>query len=411
MYEKRLNNGLKIVEYPIDNAQSIEIGLYIKAGARYENKDDNGITHLLEHMHFRQLGNMKQKEIYEYAEKMGSTLRGTTYKEMLCFNIKVRPKYLKKSLNLFEKIITTYEWTEEQLKSEKKVVISEIREKEDNNENQKIIDRVIWNKHPLSNSILGNASNIKRITLQKLVQYKKKIFCKDNMLLVITGAINEEEIIWINKKFEAIAINECLQKINSNNMIDGQFKRKHNYLMKNYPEWNLINMQLIFDVDLKQIKENELLFFNSIVGGGDGSYLQQEIRDKRGMVYDIYSYGEIFSDKAVWSIVYSIEKDQLYLSLNVIVKMLKMLKTVISQEDIEKNMPFFTENLWYWTEGTKELNFQLGNDFIKNKIGLTINERIKENEKINYERMQKVAEIILKNKNMSLIAMGPIKGR
>ena len=411
MYEKRLNNGLKIVEYPIDNAQSIEIGLYIKAGARYENKGDNGITHLSEHMHFRQLGNMKQKEIYEYAEKMGSTLRGTTYKEMLCFNIKVRPKYLKKSLNLFEKIITTYEWTEEQLKSEKKVVISEIREKEDNNENQKIIDRVIWNKHPLSNSILGNASNIKRITLQKLVQYKKKIFCKDNMLLVITGAINEEEIIWINKKFEAIAINECLQKINSNNMNDGQFKRKHNYLMKNYPEWNLINMQLIFDVDLKQIKENELLFFNSIVGGGDGSYLQQEIRDKRGMVYDIYSYGEIFSDKAVWSIVYSIEKDQLYLSLNVIVKMLKMLKTVISQEDIEKNMPFFTENLWYWTEGTKELNFQLGNDFIKNKIGLTINERIKENEKINYERMQKVAEIILKNKNMSLIAMGPIKGR
>ena len=411
MYEKRLNNGLKIVEYPIDNAQSIEIGLYIKAGARYENKGDNRITHLLEHMHFRQLGNMKQKEIYEYAEKMGSTLRGTTYKEMLCFNIKVRPKYLKKSLNLFEKIITTYEWTEEQLKSEKKVVISEIREKEDNNENQKIIDRVIWNKHPLSNSILGNASNIKRITLQKLVQYKKKIFCKDNMLLVITGAINEEEIIWINKKFEAIAINECLQKINSNNMNDGQFKRKHNYLMKNYPEWNLINMQLIFDVDLKQIKENELLFFNSIVGGGDGSYLQQEIRDKRGMVYDIYSYGEIFSDKAVWSIVYSIEKDQLYLSLNVIVKMLKMLKTVISQEDIEKNMPFFTENLWYWTEGTKELNFQLGNDFIKNKIGLTINERIKENEKINYERMQKVAEIILKNKNMSLIAMGPIKGR
>ena len=411
MYEKRLNNGLKIVEYPIDNAQSIEIGLYIKAGARYENKGDNGITHLLEHMHFRQLGNMKQKEIYEYAEKMGSTLRGTTYKEMLCFNIKVRPKYLKKSLNLFEKIITTYEWTEEQLKSEKKVVISEIREKEDNNENQKIIDRVIWNKHPLSNSILGNASNIKRITLQKLVQYKKKIFCKDNMLLVITGAINEEEIIWINKKFEAIAINECLQKINSNNMNDGQFKRKHNYLMKNYPEWNLINMQLIFDVDLKKIKENELLFFNSIVGGGDGSYLQQEIRDKRGMVYDIYSYGEIFSDKAVWSIVYSIEKDQLYLSLNVIVKMLKMLKTVISQEDIEKNMPFFTENLWYWTEGTKELNFQLGNDFIKNKIGLTINERIKENEKINYERMQKVAEIILKNKNMSLIAMGPIKGR
>ena len=104
MQKRTLNNGLKVICYPIEHAMSVEIGLYIRAGARYENKENNGITHLLEHMHFRQLGDMNQKEIYETTEMMGTSLRGTTYKEMLCFNMKVRPKYLEKSLDIFEKI-------------------------------------------------------------------------------------------------------------------------------------------------------------------------------------------------------------------------------------------------------------------------------------------------------------------
>ena len=103
MQKRTLNNGLKVICYPIEHAMSVEIGLYIRAGARYENKENNGITHLLEHMHFRQLGDMNQKEIYETTEMMGTSLRGTTYKEMLCFNMKVRPKYLEKSLDIFEK--------------------------------------------------------------------------------------------------------------------------------------------------------------------------------------------------------------------------------------------------------------------------------------------------------------------
>ena len=64
----KLSNGLTFIYYPISNAQSVEIGLYVKAGSRYETKSNNGITHLLEHMHFRQLGNMSQEEIYKQTE-------------------------------------------------------------------------------------------------------------------------------------------------------------------------------------------------------------------------------------------------------------------------------------------------------------------------------------------------------
>ena len=411
MQKRTLNNGLKVICYPIEHAMSVEIGLYIRAGARYENKENNGITHLLEHMHFRQLGDMNQKDIYGTMELMGTSLRGTTHKEMLCFNVKVRPKYLEKSLDIFEKILTTYDWTEEQLESEKKVVINEIYEKEDEVTLEKIYDKAIWRKNPLKRGILGSEENVKGFTVDDLVGYKKEIFSKNNVTLVITGAIDEEKSREIFEEFGKIKINEGVERKEKVEVIKGrQFKREPDVKLKNFASWNIVDVQLSFDVDLTKIKENELLFLNSIIGGGDGSYLQTEIRENQGLVYDIYSCVDIFSKESILSIIFSIDKSRLQLSILEIIKILKQLKNIISKKDVDRNMAFFTENLWYWAEETKELNFQLGSDFLNDKEVLTIEDRIMANERIDFQRMREISEMIFRKENMSLIVIGPTKG-
>ena len=411
MQKRTLNNGLKVICYPIEHAMSVEIGLYIRAGARYENKENNGITHLLEHMHFRQLGDMNQKDIYGTTELMGTSLRGTTHKEMLCFNVKVRPKYLEKSLDIFEKILTTYDWTEEQLESEKKVVINEIYEKEDEVTLEKIYDKVIWRKNPLKRGILGSEENVKGFTVDDLVGYKKEIFSKNNVTLVITGAIDEEKSREIFEEFGKIKINEGVERKEKVEVIKRrQFKREPDVKLENFASWNIVDVQLSFDVDLTKIKENELLFLNSIIGGGDGSYLQSEIRENQGLVYDIYSCVDIFSKESILSIIFSIDKSRLQLSILEIIKILKQLKNIISKKDVDRNMAFFTENLWYWAEETKELNFQLGSDFLNDKEVLTIEDRIMANERIDFQRMREISEMIFRKENMSLIVIGPTKG-
>lgn len=85
-------------------------------------------------------------------------------------------------------------------------------------------------------------------------------------------------------------------------------QREPNIVVKEYSSWNILDVQLSFDVNLKLIRENELLFLNSIIGGGDGSRLQKEIREKMGLVYDIYSYVEIYNDAAVLSIFFLSKK-------------------------------------------------------------------------------------------------------
>ncbi len=406
----KLSNGLTFISYPIQHAKSVEMGLYIKAGSRYETKSNNGITHLLEHIHFRQLGDMSQEVIYQETECMGSSLRGTTYKDMVNFHMKVRPKYLEKSLLFFEKILTTFNWTNEQLESEKKIVFNEIYEKEDEQELQLISDETIWQEHSLSQPILGDEQTIKRISLEELVNYKKEIFCKENMVFVITGAIKDDDIKSITKQFGRIPIADNKRTFIDKNVVEKQFQRTPNIVMKKYSSWSLLDVQLSFDVNLKLVKENEILFLNSIIGGGDGSRLQKEMREKMGLVYDIYSYVEIYDDVAVLSIFFSIEKKNLQIGLQKIVDILNNLRVDIFQRDIDMNMTFFTENLWFWLEDSYELNYQLGCDFVKGKEILTIEERIKENEKIEYYRLREVSNVIFKNKNISLIVMGDTKG-
>lgn len=180
--------------------------------------------------------------------------------------------------------------------------------------------------------------------------------------------------------------------------------------MKKYSSWSLLDVQLSFDVNLKLVKENELLFLNSIIGGGDGSRLQKEIREKMGLVYEIHSYVETYNDAAVLSIFFSIEKKNLQLGLKKIMDILNNLRVNISQRDMDMNKTFFTDNLWFWLEDSRELNFQLGCDFIEGKELLTIEERIKENEKIDNYRLREVSNIIFKRENISLIVMGTTKG-
>ena len=83
MEEYLLNNGIRTIYYPLPHSYSVSIGLYVKTGSKYENENNNGITHFLEHMHFRQLGGMPQDELYFKTESMGGTLRAATYKEKL----------------------------------------------------------------------------------------------------------------------------------------------------------------------------------------------------------------------------------------------------------------------------------------------------------------------------------------
>ena len=94
MDEFILNNGFHIASFSMPNTHSITVGLYIRAGSKYESFEENGITHFLEHLHFRRLGDLSQQDLYYNMESIGGTLRAQTGRDYLKFSMKILPKSL-----------------------------------------------------------------------------------------------------------------------------------------------------------------------------------------------------------------------------------------------------------------------------------------------------------------------------
>ncbi len=254
---------------------------------------------------------------------------------------------------------------------------------------------------------MGTEETINKISLRNIIDYKKEIFSSCNIVLILTGSITERNIKFVNKELEDVKINNQSKPV-INDIVEVQFKRKPKIKLVKC-SWRCLDIQISFDVNLDLVTENELLFLSSILAGGDGSVLPKEVREKSRLVYAIYSDVEIYKQAAVLSISFSIDKGNLYIGLQKIMETLATLKCNISQRDIDMNMVFFTENLWYWEEDSYELNFQLGRNFIKEKKFYTIEEQIKRNQEISNQRLREVAEIIFQVKNTSIIIMGQTK--
>lgn len=154
MNEFCLSNVIKVFYIALPNTHSISIGLYIKVGSMYENHSNNGITHLLEHLHFRRLGNMNQDQLYTKMESIGSTLRAATYKDFVRFYMKIRPKFLKESVSIFQELLSYYEWEEEDLEKEKEVVLCQLEEKNSYISIEPFVQKTVWKDSSLSLPII-----------------------------------------------------------------------------------------------------------------------------------------------------------------------------------------------------------------------------------------------------------------
>lgn len=396
-----LKNGIKMLYYPISSSYSVSISLNIYGRIYLENSENNGITHFLEHLHFRRLGNIVQSELYHNMDKIGSNLNAETYKEMMRFHTKIRPKYLYNALEIFENILTSYSWLDSDIEYEKKVVLNEICEKENYFDIQSLVDDIMLKDTPFHLPVIGTEETVKKLSRESIIEYKKRIFSKGNIGIVITGTFDDIDIRNINKRFENINIGDVLD------VTVGELQIPKNQI-KIFDE-NLNYPCAVMSFWVKDsVSNSKITLLNSILGGGTGSILQRRIREKYGLSYDIYSYIECYSGLSLINIYFSCNINNLYLCLEQIVNVLNEIKIDISDREMEANIPYFTDNMWYLLENTEQLNEELSWDLFDKNGVKTIEERIAEYEQIDKYCLRKVAREIFNIENCTLIVSGKL---
>lgn len=399
------NKATKILIYPMLNTHSITIGMYIKSGQFY-NETKLGIAHLLEHLHFRQLNSLSQKELYYKMEKMGSTLKAVTYRDFIKFSMKIAPCFLEECLDLFSKIIYANNWTENNFQKEKQVVINQIDEKERYSWFENNVRKTVFTDHPMSHGIMGLKEQVKAITIEDVQEYKKQIFNRSNILICVTGHISEQNrqsiLEWANNLSipNGLAERAVLPPKDFGN-------RKTKIDLISDSNDGIIDVNISFDLLYHKEEKEMITILNCILGEGVGSRLQMKVREDKGYTSDISSYLEWYADFAVLHICFSVKRDLLKTCLSEVVLEISSLKTKITEKDLEVSLPFYTTNCMFYEDDTEEMNFLLAySEIIFGEIYKPLS--IKNNKKT-ADKLSVLAGNIFSHNNMCVVMVGDTK--
>lgn len=342
--------------YSNPNVHSISMGLYFKAGTIYEEDKVRGISHLLEHMFFRHLNNCTQKELYYRIEKIGGTLRGTTYVDFIKFDITVASKYFDDAFDIISEILKTGDWTSENIKKEKAVVLKQIEYKPSPSY-EDYIKSEYFKGLPLSENIMGNKTIIKRMSIKDVNDWKRRIFTPNNSCFVMTGNYTDREYDFVIGQLSKVKKSQ--ETLQPYTVIPKDFcKRNKTSDLMIATDGDISDVSIMFDLTQEDLFY--AYFISSILGEGDGSRLSLVLREEMAITDEVYSKIEVFPDSSILNIVFSCDTIDLAKALSEVFKIIEDMCEKITDEDIEQSKVFFSDNLFFMLDDTKELNFYLG---------------------------------------------------
>ncbi|SNX55466.1 pitrilysin family protein [Thermoanaerobacterium sp. RBIITD] len=306
MYIHKKINGIDVVSYKMPYVNSVYLGIWLKVGSRYENAEENGISHFIEHMVFKGSNKRSSKQIAEEIDNIGGQMNGFTGKESTCFYIKVFKTYIEKGIDILFDMVFNPLFDDNDIEKEKKVVNEEIYMNNDSPEDlaYDMLAETIWKGNPLSFPVLGTEGSVKSFKRETIIEYYNKNYIKENIVISIAGNFDDSIFNTIREKTENI------KSLNINRNLYKPLWNK-GVAIKN-KEFEQINICL----SMPGIKYSfddiyTLSIISNAFGGGMSSRLFQKIREEKGLVYSIYSFPSIYVDTGAFTIFASMSYDNL----------------------------------------------------------------------------------------------------
>jgi predicted Zn-dependent peptidase len=281
-----LSNGLTILTEEMPHIRSVSIGIWIKTGSRNEDPELNGISHFVEHMVFKGTHNRTAEQIAREVDSVGGNMDAFTAKECICFDVKVLDEHLPTALDILSDLVLNPVFDPAELARERGVIIEEIKMDEDNPDYlvHEIFTQSFWRDHALGKPILGTKETVKRFEQAILVDYYKRFFIPNNMIIAAAGNVSHERLVeLVTAKFSGL-------KSGPNGFKQDEPKISARINMRNKKA--LEQVQLCVGVPSLSIGDERRFvsyILNTLLGGGMSSRLFQSVREKQGLAYSIYS--------------------------------------------------------------------------------------------------------------------------
>ncbi|MBI1911862.1 MAG: insulinase family protein [Deltaproteobacteria bacterium] len=402
-----LQSGINVITEEMPDVESCSIGIWVHTGSRNEDREVNGISHFIEHLLFKGTEKRSALDISREIESVGGILNAFTSREYTCFYVKVLKKDLPLAIDLLSDIFINSKFDENEMEREKLVVLQEIKMVEDTPDDliHDLFAERFWKDHPLGWSILGPAATIKSIKRSNIINYYKDHYLTDRVFVTAAGGLKHKDIVK--------HLQPSIGKI--------KISKKKNSLKK---PASAPGLQL-FKKDLEQVHlclgvpvtpqshddRYKTYLMNTILGGGMSSRLFQEIREKRGLAYSVYTYLNLCMDAGSLIAYAGTSKDSFAEVLELIMKEYAELHKNITEDELKNAKEQLKGGMLLGLETSENRMTKLARDEIYFKRVISVKEIVEGIDSVTMKEMRQLAKKLLAPERMTLVAMGKVTNK
>ena len=403
-----LPNGLTIITEEMKHIRSVSIGIWIKTGSRDEDKQWNGISHFVEHMVFKGTEHRSAEEIARQVDSIGGNIDAFTAKECVSFSIKVLDEHLPIALDVLSDLVLNPVFDTQDIVRERGVILEEIKMDEDSPDYlvHEIFTQNFWKDHPLGRPILGTRDTVKRFERKPVVDFYHQHFVPGNLIITAAGHLNHELFV------ELVRRHFANMRRTSNGFHSAPPKIVPKIILRN--KKSLEQVQICVGVPSYPItheKRHSSYILNTLLGGGMSSRLFQNIRERQGLAYAIYSDLNPYRDTGCLSVYAGTSRASATKVVESVVSEFRKLKSaVVPPDELRRSKDQLKGSLMLSLESSTARMSNLARQEMYFDHFYGLDELIEKIESVTAEELWHLANQFFQTENVAVTILGNLNG-
>ncbi|TSK05292.1 MAG: insulinase family protein [Geobacter sp.] len=400
-----LNNGIRVITERIPYANSVSIGIWVANGSRHERRESNGVAHFIEHLLFKGTERRSSLDIAREIDSVGGVLNAFTSREYVCYYAKVLDKFLPRAVDLLTDIFLHSVFDDEEIEKERRVVLQEINMMEDTPDDliHDLFHQHFWKGHPLGMSILGDAESVTGLSRDAIIAYKDKMYRADDIIVTAAGNVTHDKLTVLLEEF----LNGVEPGHGRSESVPPVYERRIELVEKDLEQIHVC-------LGLKGVQQShpqryDAFIMNAILGGSMSSRLFQEVREKSGLAYSVYSYIASHADAGSLVVYAGASPENSKELLEIMLREIGRFKREpVPMEQLEGAREQLKGNLLLSLESSDNRMSRLAKNEIYFGTPLPLSEIMEGFDRVTSESIQELAQEILDNSALTLVMLGRV---
>lgn len=409
MYKKSiLDNGVRVITKRISQLQSVAIGIWIKAGGRHEGAGNKGISHYLEHLLFKGTKKYSCHQIKELIEGVGGSLNAFTAEEVTCYLVKLPSRHFSAGMDILSDMVINPQLPADEVEKERTVILEEIKMYKDLPQSYvyELLDQLLWPNQPLGMGVIGFSQTVQALTRNDLHEYQKKHYTASNIVISVVGNCKHTDVVKRIKKNFSV-----MQKSSPNTFVPAVEKQSSPLLTILEKDTEQTHMVLGFhSFPRGHALRHALGLLHVILGANMSSRLFNEVREKRGLAYEIGTQVKRYHDTGAFIVHAGIDNNKACQAMQLVLQELsRSAKELVSVDEFKRAKEFYIGQLMMALEDTMDYMLWMGESLTCTGKVYTLEDIVKQVQAVKRDDLRAAAKHIFCDAKLSAAFIGPLK--